>query len=76
MEQLKITYKIQKRKYMHSVSDKKLTCCWKPEYCLKKKKPQYLPKKTVCVIHPLVYELCSDGLRIVWKSDVLQGVQK
>lgn len=42
----------------------------------KKKTPQYLPKKTVCVIHPLVYELCSDGLRIVWKSDVLQGVQK
>lgn len=35
-----------------------------------------MPKKTVCVIHPLVYELCSDGLRIVWKSDVLQGVQK
>lgn len=43
---------------------------------LKKTHTQYLPKKTVCVIHPLVYELCSDGLRIVWKSDVLQGVQK
>lgn len=36
----------------------------------------HLPKKTVCIVHPLVYKLRSDRLWVMRKPDVLQSVQK
>ena len=33
-----------------------------------------LPQKELCVIHPLVDEVCSNGLRVVWEVHVVQSV--